>query len=79
MWVVAGLLDGVCGNSVLSVQYFCKHGGSFQIRASPEGEPGGVYPFRPLVAMPSMKYRCRQKNTMETGTREQREAAMIRW
>ena len=36
-------------------------------------------PFRPLVAMPSMKYRCRARKTTETGTRETTDAAMIRW
>ena len=37
------------------------------------------YPFSPLVAMPSIKYFCRARNTTETGTREQTDTAMIRW
>ena len=43
-----------------------------------ETVPGG-YPFSPLVAMPSIKYRCRVRNTTETGISDTMEAAMIRW
>ena len=36
------------------------------------------YPFKPLVAMPSMKYFCKQRNTTDTGSSDTRDAAMIR-
>ena len=36
------------------------------------------YPFKPLVAMPSMKYFCKQRNTTDTGSSDTSDAAMIR-